>query len=96
MTCNKTREKPARKQVQVIEGWELRKKLVAWQPASRKIREWFNREVDQVLESVLVGGKMKVMSSLIWNMGEEAFRTEQGQTRVLQHVRENRCSREIA
>lgn len=39
MTCNKNREKPARKQVQVIEGGELRKKLVVWQPASREDRE---------------------------------------------------------
>lgn len=53
----------------------MRRKTVMWPTAAaRKEWEQFDREVDQVLESVLAGGigrKMKSMSTIIWNMGVE-------------------------
>lgn len=81
-------------------GGEMRKKLVMWPTtAARKEWEQFDREVDQVLESVLagdIGRKMKAMSTIIWNMGAERFGMEQRRTKGSQHARENRRSREIA
>ncbi len=67
--------------------------------AARKDWETFDREIDQVLESVLagdIGRKMEAMSTIIWNMGAERFGMEQRQTKGPQQAGENRRSREIA
>lgn len=85
-------------QVRAIEEEEKRIKLVLWPTAAaRKDWESFDREIDQVLESVLtgdIGRKMKAMSTIIWNMGAERFGMEQRQTKGPQHAGENRHSRE--
>lgn len=86
--------------MQDIRGGETRNKPVRW-PSAAARKEWesFDREVDQILESVLIGDigrKMKAMSTIIWSMGAERFGMEQRQNKGPQHAGENRRSREIA
>lgn len=71
--------------MQDIRGGETRNKPVRW-PSAAARKEWesFDREVDQILESVLIGDigrKMKAMSTIIWSMGAERFGMEQRQNK---------------
>ncbi len=86
-------------QVRAIEGEEKRKPVLWPSAAARKDWETFDREIDQVLDSVLtgdIGRKMEAMSTIIWNMGAERFGMEQRQSKGPQQAGENRRLREIA
>ena len=86
--------------VQNDRGGETRSTPVSWPSvAARKEWESFDRDVDQILDSVLfgdIGKKFRTMSTIIWSMGAERFGMEQRQSKGPQHAGENRRTREIA
>lgn len=95
-TSNIKRGKPAWKQVSKFGPLRERKRGKSEYGGQQQQGD---REIDQVLESVLAGDicrKIKAMSTIIWNMGVERFGTEQRQTKGPQHAGENKPSREIA
>lgn len=74
-----------------------KKRPVNWSTAgTRKEWESFDRELDQVLEAVLLGWKVEALSTVIWTMGTDCFEMERRKVKGPQQAGENRCSKEIS